>query len=93
LGQEREFDCVRRIRENDKKRIARGFDLLMTEPAEDFPDRGMVAPDRRDRFLVFYLLVKNARVDNFKEHQSQDRYLVAALKLLNFSSAPDRDLL
>jgi hypothetical protein len=53
----------------------------------------MAAPDRRDRFLVFCLLVKNGRVDNFKEHQSQDRHLVAALKLLNFSSALDRDLL
>jgi len=94
LRKEREFDCVRRIREHDEKGIPRGFDLLtLAELAEDFPNRGMMLLDRQDRLLVSKLLLKLSRADNIREYESQDSHPMAALELLNFSAAFERDLL
>ena len=94
MREKREFDGVRRVREHDKKRIARRFDLLaLAETAENFPNRGMVPLDRRHRLLVSKLLLEFRRADNIGEHQRQDRHSMAALELLNLIAALDRDLL
>ena len=65
----------------------------MTELAEDFPNRGVMLLDRQDRLLVSKLLLQLSRADNIREYESQDSHPMAALELLNFSTALDRDLL